>query len=171
MEFRVLKYFLAVAQEENISAAAERLHVTQPTLSRQLKDLEEELGKTLFIRGSRKITLTEEGMMLRKRAEEITELVQKTENEIALSDETVAGDIFIGAGETDAMRFIAQVMRKVQIQYPDIHYHIVSGNTADLTDRFENGLLDFCFLFILDFCKMYYFYPLRSFLPPAFSFY
>lgn len=147
MEFRVLKYFLAVAQEENISAAAERLHVTQPTLSRQLKDLEEELGKTLFIRGSRKITLTEEGMMLRKRAEEITELVQKTENEIALSDETVAGDIFIGAGETDAMRFIAQVMRKVQMQYPDIHYHIVSGNTADLTDRFENGLLDFCFLF------------------------
>lgn len=147
MEFRVLKYFLAVAQEENISAAAERLHVTQPTLSRQIKDMEEELGKQLFIRGSRRITLTEEGMILRRRAEEITELVQKTEDEIALSDEYISGDIYIGAGETDAMRLIARVMKMVQEQYPDIHFHIVSGNTMDLMDRFENGLLDFCILF------------------------
>lgn len=147
MEFRVLKYFLAVAHEENISAAAERLHVTQPTLSRQLKDLEDELGKQLFIRGSRRISLTEEGMILRKRAEEITELVQKTEDEIALADEYISGDIYIGAGETDAMCLIARVMKKVQQQYPDIHYHIVSGNTIDLIDRFEKGLLDFCFLF------------------------
>lgn len=147
MEFRVLKYFLAVAQEENISAAAERLHVTQPTLSRQLKDLEDELGKTLFIRGSRRISLTEEGMILRKRAEEITALVQKTEDEITISDEYISGDIYIGAGETDAMCLIARVMKKVQQQYPDIHFHIVSGNTTDLIDRFENGLLDFCILF------------------------
>lgn len=147
MEFRVLKYFLAVAHEENISAAAERLHVTQPTLSRQLKDLEDELGKTLFIRGSRRISLTEEGMILRKRAEEITALVQKTEDEITLSDEYISGDIYIGAGETDAMYLIARVMKKVQQQYPDIHFHIVSGNTSDLIDRFENGLLDFCILF------------------------
>lgn len=147
MEFRVLKYFLAVAQEENISAAAERLHVTQPTLSRQLKDLEDELGKTLFIRGSRRISLTEEGMILRKRAEEIMVLVQKTEDEIILADEHIAGDIYIGAGETDAMCLIARVMKKVQQKYPDIHFHIISGNTTDLTDRFENGLLDFCILF------------------------
>lgn len=147
MELRVLKYFLAVAKEENISAAAERLFITQPTLSRQLKDLEKSLGKTLFIRGSRRISLTEEGMILRKRAEEILELVQKTEDEIALSDEHVSGEVCIGAGETDAMCLISRVMKNVQEQYPDIHFRIVSGNALDLMDRFENGLLDFCFLF------------------------
>lgn len=147
MELRVLKYFLAVAKEENISAAAERLFITQPTLSRQLKDLEKSLGKTLFIRGSRRISLTEEGMILRKRAEEILELVQKTEDEIARSDEHVSGEVCIGAGETDAMCLISRVMKNVQEQYPDIHFRIVSGNALDLMDRFENGLLDFCFLF------------------------
>ena len=100
MELRVLQYFLAVTREQSISAAAESLHLSQPTLSRQLKDMEEELGKQLLIRGNRRITLTEEGMILRKRAEEILELVQKTENEITLPYETIAGDIFVGAGET-----------------------------------------------------------------------
>ena len=93
MEVRVLQYFLAVAREQSISGAAEVLHLSQPTLSRQLKDLEEELGKQLYIRGNRKITLTEEGMLLRKRAEEITELMRKTESEIAQSEDTIAGDI------------------------------------------------------------------------------
>lgn len=98
MELRVLQYFLAVAREQSVSGAAEYLHLSQPTLSRQLKDLEEELGKQLFLRGNRKITLTEEGMILRKRAEEIVNLVQKAEREITLNDEAIAGDIHIGAG-------------------------------------------------------------------------
>lgn len=99
MEFRVLQYFLAAAREQSISGAAEYLHLSQPTLSRQLKELEEELGKQLFIRGNRRITLTEEGMILRKRAEEIVDLMQKTEKEIALNDAAIAGDIYIGAGK------------------------------------------------------------------------
>lgn len=109
MEFRVLQYFLAVAREQSISGAAEVLHLSQPTLSRQLKDLEEELGKRLFIRGNRKITLTEEGMLLRKRAEEITELMRKTESEIAQSEDTIAGDITIGAAEARPVRFLVQI--------------------------------------------------------------
>ena len=114
MEIRVLRYFLAVAREQNISNAAESLHLTQPTLSRQLKDMENELGKQLFIRGNRKVTLTEEGMLLRKRAEEIITLVQKTRDEILFSDETIAGKIYIGAGETDAVRILAKTARQIQ---------------------------------------------------------
>ena len=108
MEFRVLQYFLAAASEQIIYGDAEYLHLSQPTLSRQLKELEEELGKQLFIRGNRRITLTEEGMILRKRAEEIVDLMQKTEKEIALNDAAIAGDIYIGAGETDAIRILAR---------------------------------------------------------------
>ena len=93
MEVRVLRYFLAVAREESISGAAEYLHLTQPTLSRQLMDLEEELGKKLFVRGNRKIMLTEDGLLLRKRASEIMELVDKTESEFRETDENIAGDI------------------------------------------------------------------------------
>ena len=107
MELRVLQYFLAVAREQNISAAAQSLNLTQPTLSRQLKELEEELGKQLMIRGNRKITLTEDGMLLRKRAQEILDLVGRTEKEVMQSNDTVGGDIYIGTGETDAMRQIA----------------------------------------------------------------
>lgn len=143
MEIRVLQYFLAVAREQTISGAAESLHLTQPTLSRQLKDLEEELGKQLLIRGNRKITLTEEGMLLRKRAEEIIDLVNKTESEITFSDDVVAGDIHIGAGETDAVRVLARVAQNLQKKYPDIHYHISSGDSVDLTERLDKGLLDF----------------------------
>lgn len=143
MEIRVLQYFLAVAREQTISGAAESLHLTQPTLSRQLKDLEDELGKQLLIRGNRKITLTEEGMLLRKRAEEIIDLVNKTEGEITFSDNVVAGDIHIGAGETDAVRVLARVAQSLQKKYPDIHYHISSGDSVDLTDRLDKGLLDF----------------------------
>ncbi len=134
MEIRVLKYFIAIAREQSILAAAESLHLSQPTLSRQIKDMEEELGKQLFIRGSRKITLTEEGMILRKRAEEILDLVQKTENEITLSD-LICGDIFIGTGETDGVRFIAKSAKMLKEQYPDIHYHIVSGDSVDIIEN------------------------------------
>ena len=118
MELRVLQYFLAVAREQNISAAAHSLHLTQPTLSRQLRELEEELGKQLMIRGNRKITLTQDGMLLRKRAEEILDLVGRTEKELTQSDETVSGDIYIGTGETDGVRQIARVAHAVQQRYP-----------------------------------------------------
>ena len=103
MELRVLHYFLTVAREQSITRAAQSLHLSQPTLSRQLMDLEAKIGKPLLIRGSRQIALTEEGMLLRKRAQEILDLVAKTENELA-AEETVAGDIYIGAGETDGLR-------------------------------------------------------------------
>lgn len=147
MELRVLQYFLAVAREQSISGAAESLYLSQPTLSRQLKDLEDELGKQLFIRGNRKITLTEEGMLLRKRAEEILDLVEKTENEITASDEIITGEVYIGAGETDAIRIIARVAKKVQEDYPQIKLHIFSGDSLDVVERLNKGLLDFGVLF------------------------
>ncbi len=143
MELRVLRYFLAVAREENISAAADYLHLTQPTLSRQLMDLEEELGKKLFIRGNRKITLTEDGVLFRKRANEILDLVEKTESELRSVDEDIAGDIYIGGGESEAMRLVAQASHILQKRYPNIHYHLYSGNADDVGERLDKGLLDF----------------------------
>ena len=147
MELRVLEYFLAVTREQSISGAAESLHLSQPTLSRQLKDMEDELGKQLMIRGNRKITLTEEGMILRKRAEEILELVKKTEHEITVSDDIIAGDVYIGAGETDAVRLIAKAGKRLQTEYPDIHYHISSGDTTDVLESLDRGLIDFGLVF------------------------
>lgn len=150
MELRVLQYFLAVAREQSIVRAAESLHLSQPTLSTQIKGMEEELGKQLLIRGtkgSRKIVLTEEGMILRKRAEEILSLVQKTEKEITLSDRIVAGDISIGTGETDSVRFIAKAAKKLSKTYPDIHYHIASGNAAFVLEQLDKGLIDFGMVF------------------------
>ncbi len=143
MELRVLQYFLAVAREQSVSGAAAYLHLSQPTLSRQLKDLEDELGKQLFLRGNRKITLTEEGMLLRKRAEEIMDLVWKTEREITLNDERVAGDIYIGAGETDAIRILARAAGALQREHPQIRVHIASGDSADVTEELDKGLIDF----------------------------
>lgn len=146
MELRVLQYFLAVAREQNISSAAESLHLSQPTLSTQLKALEEELGKQLLIRGtkgSRKVLLTEEGMLLRKRAEEILELVRMTEREISLSDEVIAGDVYIGTGESDMIRIFARAAKSIQEKYPDIHFHILSGNAAFVKDYLDRGLIDF----------------------------
>ncbi len=147
MELRVLQYFLAAAREQSITGASEYLHLSQPTLSRQLKDLEEELGKKLFIRGNRRITLTEEGMILRKRAEEITQLVKKTENEIALSDETVAGNIFIGAGETDAVRFVIKAEQELRNEYPLVHFHMQSGDRMTISESLDKGLADFGLVF------------------------
>lgn len=150
MELRVLQYFLAVAREQNISAAAGSLHLTQPTLSTQLKALEEELGKQLLVRGtkgSRKVTLTQEGMLLRKRAEEILSLVQKTAEEITRSDEHVAGEISIGAGETDIVRYFARTAKKLQQRYPDIRYRISSGNAEYVLEYLDKGLIDFGLLF------------------------
>ncbi|MCI8717631.1 MAG: LysR family transcriptional regulator [Lachnospiraceae bacterium] len=147
MELRVLQYFLAVTREQSISGAAESLHLSQPTLSRQLRDLEEELGKELMIRGNRRITLTEEGMILRKRAEEIMELVKKAEDEITLSDDIIAGDITVGTGETDGVRFLAKAVRELQRHYPLIHLHIISGDKAAIMEQLDRGLIDFGLVF------------------------
>lgn len=144
MDIRVLRYFLAVVREESISGAAEALHLTQPTLSRQLMDLEEELGVKLLNRGkkNRRVTLTEEGMLLRRRAEEIVALADKTISEFDTSQE-ISGDVYIGGGETDAMRFIAKIGKKLQERYPLIRYHLFSGNADDVAERLDKGLLDF----------------------------
>lgn len=150
MELRVLEYFLTVAREQSITAAAEALHISQPALSTQLKAMETELGKQLLIRGvkgSRKIVLTEEGMILRKRAEEILSLVRRTENEITQSDQTIAGDVFIGTGETEIVRLFAMVAKKLQKKYPDIQYHISSGNAEHVLEYLDKGLIDFGLLF------------------------
>ena len=150
MELRVLQYFLAVAREQSILRAAESLHLSQPTLSTQIKNMEEELGKQLLIRGtkgSRKITLTEEGMLLKKRAEEILELVRKTESEIRLSDSIIMGDIYIGTGETDAIRLLAKAAKELQDIYPGIHYHISSGNAEFVVEQLDKGLIDFGIIF------------------------
>lgn len=150
MELRVLQYFLAVAREQSIVRAANSLHLSQPTLSTQIKAMEEELGKQLLIRGtkgSRKVTLTEEGMILRKRAEEILNLVRKTEREISLSDQVVVGDVHVGTGETDAVRFIAKAAKELYQTYPGIHYHIASGNADFVLEQLDKGLIDFGMVF------------------------
>ena len=151
MELRVLQYFLSVAREQSISSAAESLHLSQPTLSTQLKALEEELGKQLLIRGrkgSRKVLLTEEGMILRKRAEEILELVRMTESEISLSDEIIAGDVYIGTGESDMIRIFARAAKSLQEKYPDIHYHILSGNASFVQEHLDRGLIGFGVVYV-----------------------
>ena len=143
MELRVLKYFLAVAREQNITAAAESLHVTQPTLSKQLMDLETDLGCKLFERGKRKITLTEEGVFLRQRAQEIVDLAEKTEAAFVSTHETVTGDVYIGCGETQGMRSIIKIMKIMQEAHPDVRFHLYSGNDEDVSERLETGLVDF----------------------------
>ena len=143
MEISVLKYFLVVAREQNITKAANYLHLTQPTLSRQIKDLEDELGKKLLIRGSHKVTLTEEGMLFRKRAEQIIDMVRKTEEEFSVMGNNISGSIYIGAAESYNMKYIAKIIKEIQNDYPDIHYHLFSGNEEDITDLLDKGLIDF----------------------------
>ena len=143
MELRVLKYFLTVAREGSITGAANSLHLTQPTLSRQLQELEKELGQKLLVRGKYRVTLTQEGLMLRKRAEEIVDMVEKTEAEFSALKDRIGGDIYIGCGETDSMRYIAQIMRDIQLKYSDIKFHIHSGNAEDVTEKLDKGLIDF----------------------------
>ncbi|MCH5343228.1 MAG: LysR family transcriptional regulator [Acetatifactor sp.] len=147
MDIRIMQYYLAVTREGNISAAAESLHVSQPALSRQMKDLEEELGVTLFERGKRKITLTEEGMVLRKRAEEMVRLMQITETEISQVKNKITGDIRIGAGESHVFHYISKTAGILREEYPDIRFHITSGDTIDLMEQLDNGLIDFALIF------------------------
>ena len=143
MEFRVLKYFLIVAQEENMTKAADVLHTTQSNLSRQLAELEKTVGKKLFERGNRKITLTEEGMFLRKRAKEIIELTERTEADLRTFDEVVSGVVHIGAIESQTMRMVAKCILSLKETHPQITYNLFSGSIAEITDGLNNGLLDF----------------------------
>lgn len=142
MELRELKYFLAVAREESISKAAEALFITQPSLSRQMQNLEKETGKVLFVRGSRKITLTEAGMLLKKRAEEIVELCDKTQREVA-SFETVSGEVYIGGGESHALSVVADAARKMIFRYPDVRFSFHSADTNAAMEMLNKGLIDF----------------------------
>lgn len=143
MDIRVLEYFLTVAREESITAAAESLHMTQPPLSRQLKELEQELGATLFIRGSRRITLTEEGVLLRKRAAEIIALAEKTKVDIATTEGHLTGTVSIGVAETESLRFIVRSMKTLRKRAPEVHFTLYSGNAEAVSDRLDKGLLDF----------------------------
>lgn len=143
MEIRVLRYFLEIAREENMTRAAQRLHVSQPALSKQMKDLEEELGRKLFRRGSASIHLTDEGMLLRKRAEDILAMVDKTAEEFANLDEVTGGEVYIGCAESFQIRYLAEIIKGFRERYPLLKYHILSGDTAQVTERLDRGLLDF----------------------------
>lgn len=143
MEIRVLKYFLKVTQEESITKAAEKLHTTQPNVSRQLNDLEKSIGKKLFERGSRKVTLTQEGLFLKKRAEEIIELTQRTEIDLQNFGQSVNGTVHVGAIESHLMHKIARCIIKLKEYYPHIKYDIFSGSVSEITDRLDKGLIDF----------------------------
>lgn len=141
MDIRVLNYFVTIVQTKSISNAANTLHVTQPTLSRQIKDLEEELDTVLFHRGSREIQLTDDGQYLYNRAIEILALVEKTENNIRKSEE-ISGEIYIGAAETHSLDIVATVIKKMTDQYPEIRIHIRSGNADDILEQLNKGVYD-----------------------------
>ena len=143
MEIRVLRYFLETAREGNMTRAAERLYVSQPTMSKQLKELEKELGTKLFIRSNYSIRLTEAGMLLRERAEDILSLVDKTEAEFKSLEEINSGDIYVGAPESEAMGLFADIVHSLQRKYPKIRCNIYSGNMQDVCEKLDKGLLDF----------------------------
>ena len=146
MEIRTLRYFLAVAREENMTRAAEILHVTQPTLSKQLKSLEEELGKKLFTRHSFSIKLTDEGILLRDRAEDLVQMADKIEKEFLSLDDITGGELYFGLAESYQIKYLARAIKVFKEQYPSLHYHITSGDTEQITDKLDKGLLDFLVL-------------------------
>lgn len=146
MEIRTLRYFLAVAREENMTRAAEQLHVTQPTLSKTLKALEDELGKKLFTRHSFSIRLTNEGVLLRNRAEDLVSMADKIMQEFFTLDDITGGDIYLGLAESYQIRTLARAIKEFQKQYPELHYHITSGGTEQVTEKLDKGLLDFAVL-------------------------
>ena len=146
MEIRTLRYFLAVAREENMTRAAEILHVTQPTLSKQLKSLEEELGKKLFTRHSFSIKLTDEGILLRDRAEDLVQMADKIEKEFLSLDDITGGELYFGLAESYQIKYLARAIKVFKEQYPTLHYHITSGDTEQIADKLDKGLLDFLVL-------------------------
>jgi len=146
MEIRVLKYFLAVAREGNITKAADMLHITQPTLSRQLMQLEDELGAALFVRGKRKVVLTDAGMLLKRRAEEIVSLSERTELEIGNQDNEVSGEIVLACGITEATNTMGEYIQKFKQLYPNVTFHVRNGNSDFIIESIENGLVDIGFV-------------------------
>lgn len=146
IETRLLQYFLAIAEEQSITRAAEYLHVTQPTLSKQMMDLEASLGKQLLIRGKKKVTLTEDGAYLRSRAREIISLMEQTEASFRESEQIITGDVHIGCGEHRSTYPIMQMIKEIRDEYPDIRFHFFSGNADAITERMDKGLLDMGFL-------------------------
>ena len=154
MDIRVLRYFLAVAHEENITRAAASLHIAQPSLSKQLMELEKELGKTLLVRGKRKITLTEDGVLLRKRADEIITLLEKTERELNADAAQISGEVAIGGNPTASILKAAAALRA---EHPGVHFQFYSSDAIDVLERLEHGLLDFAvFLEPIDTMKYEY---------------
>ncbi len=146
MEIRTLRYFLAVAREENMSRAAQLLHVTQPTLSKQLKSLEDELGKKLFTRHAFSIQLTDEGILLRNRAEDLVSMADKIEQEFVSLDDIAGGELYLGLAESYQLRYLARSIKDFKQRYPNLHYHITSGDTEQLSEKVDKGLLDFVVL-------------------------
>lgn len=146
MEIRTLRYFLAVSREENMTRAAEMLHVTQPTLSKALKSLEEELGRKLFTRHSFSIRLTDEGVLLRERAEDLVSMADKIEKEFVSLDDITGGELFLGLAESYLIRYIADAIRALKERYPRLQYHITSGDTEQVADKLRKGILDFVVL-------------------------
>ena len=146
MEIRTLRYFPAVAKEENMTRAAELLHVTQPTLSKQLKSLEDELGKKLFTRHSFSITLTEEGRLLRDRAEDLITMADKISNEFTSMDDITGGEIYPGLAESSHISYLAKAIKRLKEKYPYLHYNIISGDTEQVIDKLNKGILDFAVL-------------------------
>lgn len=146
MEIRTLRYFLAVAREENMTRAAALLHVTQPTLSKQLKALEDELGKKLFVRHSFSIRLTEEGVLLRKRAEDLVSMADKIAGEFMALDDLAGGELYFGLAESYQIRYLARALRALRRECPGLRYHITSGDTEQVTEKLDKGVLDFAAL-------------------------
>lgn len=146
MEIRVLRYFLEIARESSMSRAAETLHVSQPTLSKQMKELESELVKKLFHRGSTSVSLTDEGMLLRKRAEDILTMVDKTTSEFRELDNITGGEVHIGCAESHQIKYLAWVIKDFKEAYPRFRYHLTSGNTEQVVERLDRGLIDFAFI-------------------------
>ncbi|MCD7729532.1 MAG: LysR family transcriptional regulator [Clostridia bacterium] len=142
MEIRVLRYFMEIAREGSMTKAAERLYVSQPTLSKQMKELEEELGKKLFKRSSASVSLTDEGMLLRKRAEDILAMVDKTKEEFSTMDDITGGEVYIGCAESRLIAFLADKIKIFKESYPNFRYHLVSGNTEQVAERLDRGLID-----------------------------
>ena len=143
MEIRTLQNFLTIAREENMTKAAEILHITQPTLSRRIKSLEDELGQKLFIRHSFSIELTEAGMLLRKQAEDLLTMANKIYDGFHSLDDLTGGDIYFGLAESYQVGFLADHIRDFKVRYPNLRYHITSGDTEQVLEKLESGLLDF----------------------------
>ena len=164
IETRLLQYFLAVAEEQSITKAAEYLHISQPTLSKQMMDLEEALGRQLLVRGRKKITLTEEGTFLRGRAQEIISLMDKTESAFRENEQSISGDVYIGCGEHRSTFTIMQIIRTIQEEYPDIRFHFFSSNADAIIERLDKGLLDIGFLLEPEITPRYDYkkFPLRE---------